>query len=123
MISVLRLIVIIAVSVGATTSVIYVILDAERGGPADPLFVEQCRGLARQAMDIAVEAARADLDPNDPGDDADIAEFSARADDLQTQMDQVGCGENPKGWIYGSFQQEMIETERYIADLLRENER
>ena len=114
----------VAVSVAALGAVavsLYIMLDAERGGLADPAYVERCRDLARQAMDISVEAAGAGLDPGDPLDAGAVDAFRAQADDLQGRMDSAGCGENPEKWIYGSFQQEMIETERYIAFLLEEN--
>ncbi len=112
--------VMIGVAVFAAVTVsLYVILAQERGEPADPAYIQQCRDLARQVMDLSVEAARADLDPDDT---ERIDDFNARADGLQLQTDRVGCSENPEKWVYGSFQQEMIETERYIADLIRDNQ-
>lgn len=105
-----------------TVVTLYVILSEEdRLDPLDPALVAECRGLARQSMDLAVEAARADLDANDPADADAICGFQVKADDLQTQMDDLGCSENADRWVYGSFKQEMIELERYIADLLRDS--
>jgi len=105
------------VAFAAVVASIYAILAAERGPPADPLYVERCQSIARQVMDLYVEAARSSLD------DAKLAaEYEQRAAEFQDELEQEQCTDSPEKWMYGSFQQEMIESERYVADLLRERE-
>lgn len=109
-----------AAALAALAVSIYVVLASESGPQADPLYVQQCRDLTRQVMDLYVEAARAGLDAEDPADAQRIEDFDFAAAALQDELDGIGCSTNPEKWAYGSFKQEMVETERYIADLLRD---
>ncbi len=106
-----------AVAFAAVIASLYAVLAAERGPPADLLYVEKCRDIARQVMDLYVEAARSSLD-----DAESAAQYEQKAAKFQDELEQAQCNMSPEKWMYGSFQQEMIESERYVADLLRERE-
>ena len=110
-----------AAAFAVVTITLYAFLAQERGPPADPAYVQQCRDITRQVMDLYVDAARSGLDATDPDDASRIQRLDARAAAFQDELDELECSANPEKWVYGSFQQEMIEVERYIADLLREN--
>lgn len=110
-----------AVCFAAVIITLYAVLSEEdRINPLDPAMVEQCRSLARQSMDLAVDAARSDLDPDNLAHADIISRFQHDADELQYRLDELGCSENADRWAYGSFRQEMIELDRYIADLQRD---
>ena len=104
-----------AVAFAAVIASLYVVLAAERGPPADSLYVEKCRDIARQVMDLYVEAARSSLD-----DAESAAQYEQKAAKFQDELEQAQCNTSPEKWMYGSFQQEMIESERYVADTCSE---
>lgn len=110
----------VVVSVAIMVS-LYVIVSTNSEPSLDPQYVEQCRELIRESMMLSVDAARAQLDKDNPDDVIEIEQFQMKADELQHQLDELQCSKNADKIVYGSFQQEMNQLEQYVADIVRES--
>lgn len=102
---------------------IYVYLDAQHDSPdrMDPHVADTCRSLVRESADILVQVARDNLQSDNPADVPILHDLQIRAAEIEAQLAGLDCLENPDGWVYGSFRQEMAEYEGYIAELTRMN--
>ena len=116
-----RMIVIGVMIMAAIALTIYVYLDSQHDSPSDsdPTMVDACRDLVRQGADILVQVARDNLQSDDPVDSVVLKDLRSKSLEIEAQMDDLGCLNNPESWAYGSFRQEMAEYTDYIDSLTR----
>ena len=102
---------------------LYTYLDSQENKlpPLESHVIEGCRNLVRESADIFVQVARDNLQPDNPNDASRLNELQSRILEIEDQMMELGCNEDPDRWTYGSFKQEMSEYEEYIVELTRQN--
>ena len=99
---------IVIIIAAITAAVLYAVMSGDPVDPAMASYVNECRDLARQTMDIAISTAESGVDPT----------FEPRIIDNQIRMESLGCTQNEDEWLYGSFLQEMIEKEERLSALM-----
>lgn len=85
-----------------------------------PETIEKCRTMTRESADILVQTAMQSGNQNNK-ELQNLTELKARALEIEKSMTELRCHQTQEQWAYGSFKQEMLEYEAYIAELVRQN--
>ena len=108
--------------IAVITVTLYAYLEAQQQtelSPLDKHTIQNCRDLMRESADILVQVARG---IDNTKDAQRLQEMRTGIVDIESKMTELQCLEYVDSWAYGSFKQEMVEYEEYIAELVRNNE-